>query len=333
MRKITQLVPLALGALGALATTGAAQTISGDVSELPQSIGGTQKLFLTAGSSFADQTYFVAGTVSGTSPGFSVGGFAIPLNLDFYFNFTVANPNSAVLGNSFGVFDGSGFALATFTLPAGYDASLIGLTASHAYVTLDTTTLALTGASNAADCLLTAGPLPPTLVINELDYDQAGPVDDKEFVEILNVSSQPVDLTNYEVQLLDGLSGGTIYNTFPLAPGGTLGPGEYIVLADNALLSPPGSKTIFWGASDMLQNGPSDGVRIVNSATGDIIDTIVYAGSLPGIGEGTGDTLFDFPDLDNAGFQRCPNGFDSDDNDADFGYYKIITPWADNACN
>jgi hypothetical protein len=326
MKSLSLLAPLALAAAPA------AQTISADVAEIGQSIGGTQQLFLTAGAPFAGQTYFVAGTVSGTAPGFALGGFAIPLNPDFYFNFTVAHPNSPILASSFGAFDASGWAQATFALPAGFDAALIGLTASHAYVVLDPLTFALVGASNAASCALTAGPMPPSLVINEVDYDQPGSTDDYEFVELLNVSTQVVDLSNYAVELLDGLSGGMVYGTYSLATAGTLAPGEYLVLANHQLFPDPAAKVIFWGTSDLLDNGPFNAVRIVNTATLAVIDTLGYAGTLAGYSEGTSDTLYDYPDLPQAALARCPNGADSDDNDADFGFYKVITPGSDNFC-
>jgi hypothetical protein len=237
-----------------------------------------------------------------------------------------------VLSNSFGSFDGSGFSLANFTLPAGYPAALIGLTASHAYLVLDPITFALTGASNAANCLLTPGPTPPTLVINEIDYDQPGGVDSLEFIEILNVSSQDVLLANLEVQLLDGSTGGAIYGTGSLSSAGILAPGGYLVLATPTVAVHPQAKVILMGPSDILQDGPMDVIRIVDTTTSAVIDAVGYAGTLPGFGEGTADTLFDIDSIQEASLSRCPNGTDTDDNDADFGLYKITTPGADNVC-
>ncbi len=325
-----KLVPLALALLAA---PSAAQTFSGDVTEIPLSIGGTQKLFVTAGPSFVNQTFFIAGTTSGTVPGFPLAGFLVPLNPDFYFNFTVANPNTPPLTNSFGQLDGSGFALAEFTLGAGFDPSFIGTTVSHAYLVLDTATFAIIGASNAADCLLVAGPPPPTLVINEVDYTEFG-TEAEEFIEILNVSLNPVPLTNLVLELVDGGTG-TIYDSIALSaePSGILFPGEYLVIADAGVSVAPGAKTLsFASTGDNIENGDPDGLRIVDVGSGATIDGVGYGGFVAGVTE-TSSNEIDPPTAGDASIARCPDGFDSDDNDADFGAYKVVTPGSPNICN
>ena len=62
----------------------------------------------------------------------------VPLNIDFYFNLTIAMPNTPPLVSSFGLLDGQGnasgaFDLASAPLPPG----LIGQSAFHAYATLN----------------------------------------------------------------------------------------------------------------------------------------------------------------------------------------------------
>ena len=312
-----------------LASTAAGQTFSGDVTEIPYSLGGTQQLFVTAGGSFANQTYFVAGTTSGTSPGFAVAGFPVPLNPDFYFNFTVANPNSPYLMNSFGQLDASGWAKADFTLPAFLDPTLVGVTVSHSYLVLDSATFAVLGASPAVNCLIVSGPVPNTLVINEFDYDQGGEPDFGDFIEILNVSTSPVDLNNIRIDLIDGATG-LPYNSFNLAGLGMLQPDQYLVLADNPITVPPTAiKVVVPG--NFLENGPAEGIQIVHTSTFQVLDAVGYAGTSP-VSEGTSDLLFDVSTLTTAAFARCPDGDDTGDNDADFQLFKIITPGEDNVC-
>ena len=325
-------ITISLLALATLAGSSSSQTFSGDVTEIPYSIGGSQQLFVTAGSSFANELYFVAGTVSGTAPGFSLAGFHVPLNPDFYFNYTVANPNTPILSNSFGSLDGSGFAQATFSLGAmGFDPSLIGTTVSHSYLVLGSG-FSVIGASPAVDCLLVSGPQPPSLVINEVDYDQPS-TDTKEFIEILNVSSSPVDLTYKSVELLDGASSGTVYTSISLASAGILQPGQYLVIGSADVMPAAGALSIlFASATENIQDGAADAIRIRDLLTGQTIDAVGYAGTLPGVTEGTSDLIFDIPDLTEASIARCPNGSDTEDNDADFFLFKVVTPGADNVC-
>ena len=53
-----------------------------------------------------------------------------------------------------------------------------------------------------------------TLVINEVDYDQPG-TDAAEFVEIKNVGAAAVDLSGYELVMVNGATN-TAYQTFAL---------------------------------------------------------------------------------------------------------------------
>ncbi|MEM7306293.1 MAG: FG-GAP repeat protein [Planctomycetota bacterium] len=99
--------------------------------------GGAQTLRVEAGAGFASQLYFVAGSASGTAPGFLYQGVAVPLNPDFYFLFGVSHPGAAPLGGSFGPLDGAGSASASFALPAGFDPTLAGTKLHHAALLLD----------------------------------------------------------------------------------------------------------------------------------------------------------------------------------------------------
>jgi hypothetical protein len=112
--------------------------------------GGQQRLELNAGHLHAGELYWLFGSATGTSPGLALGGdLTLPLNVDGYFLFTLANPNTVPLASSLGFTNEHGFALAAFALPAGTSPGLAGATLHHALVTLDVGTLTATFASNA----------------------------------------------------------------------------------------------------------------------------------------------------------------------------------------
>jgi hypothetical protein len=97
---------------------------------------GTQNMFLDAGDLNAGRNYFILGSVTGTSPGLNLAsGLHIPLNVDVYFLLLVDLPN-ILIAPQIGTLDGTGQATATFFVPPGTPASLIGVTLQHAFVLL-----------------------------------------------------------------------------------------------------------------------------------------------------------------------------------------------------
>jgi glucose/arabinose dehydrogenase len=135
-------------------TPDACQGLSADVASVSASAGGHQNLFLHAPPAQAGHGYLVAGSVTGNSPGFSVGGFNVPLNFDSYTFRTIVLANVPPLLNTLGILDGNAEAEAAFDLdgvpvPPG----VIGLTISHAYATLFGG--AFTFASNHVQVLVT----------------------------------------------------------------------------------------------------------------------------------------------------------------------------------
>lgn len=128
-------------------------TLTGAPAAISVSAGGTQTLVLAAGAAHAGRNYLMAGTVSGTSPGFAIGAYQIPLNIDFYFDFTLSFPNTFPLANSAGVLGAGGAAVATFTLPPGTAPAFAGITAHHAFAVADAAG-AITLVSNAAALVL-----------------------------------------------------------------------------------------------------------------------------------------------------------------------------------
>jgi len=166
-------------------------------------------------------------------------------------------------------------------------------------------------------------------VINEIDYDQPGS-DTMEFVEIMNPTSDGVNLSQYTLEFVNGATD-LVYGAIALDQGlGTnlLGPGEFLVLGSDALLAtlPPSTLQIPLGAI-APQNGAPDGLRIVN---GVVTDGLAYEGPMPGTGEG------DYAPADlsavTAALGRCPDGFDTDDNWTDFDLLAYTTPGTFNAC-
>jgi hypothetical protein len=98
-------------------------------------VGGTQKLLLDAGPGQAFAVFAALGSLSGTSPGVVVDGLLLPLQIDSYLQLTLSG-GGPLLGSP-GYLDGGGRAQATVAIPAGSAAALAGVTAHHAFLTLD----------------------------------------------------------------------------------------------------------------------------------------------------------------------------------------------------
>ena len=110
-------------------------SLTSDVTSISLSTGGTQVLTLEAGATQAGWFYFTFGSVTGTAPGIDFGGgVVLPLNFDAYMSLTIFQSGLSAFGNFIGILDGAGHAVATFTLPALMDPSLVGVTINHAYL-------------------------------------------------------------------------------------------------------------------------------------------------------------------------------------------------------
>ena len=103
------------------------------------SSGATRSLLLAGGPSAAGQTYVVLGSATGTAPGVAVDSVVLPLVADAYSTVTLTNANQPPFGNTLGVLDAAGQAVATLTVPPGTSPALAGLTLFHAYLALDPT--------------------------------------------------------------------------------------------------------------------------------------------------------------------------------------------------
>ncbi len=177
------------------------------------------------------------------------------------------------------------------------------------------------GAAN--DCAGDVG----ELVINEIDYDQAG-TDRGEFIEIKNVGTTGADLGGVQLQLVNG-NGGSVYNTIAL-PSITLAPGDYfVVCGDSAQVF--GCDLDTSPNTNLVQNGAPDAVALV--AAGTILDTVSYEGdTVAPFTEGSGVGLADFSSVDFSGISRFPDGVDTNVNNADLSP-RCVTPGAANTAD
>jgi len=178
-----------------------------------------------------------------------------------------------------------------------------------------------TGADGAiALACTTATPPPPEarrLVINEIDYDQVG-ADGDGFVELRNNSSAEISLDGLALVLVDGGTNGE-YARRNLS--GTLAAGAYHVVSIEA------------------QNGP-DGVAVVDTATGELLDALSYEGALTAVTIGgatynlvEGTALpADVADSNtvHGTLIRSPDGQDTDDAASDWVFTTTPTPGAAN---
>ncbi|MCU0867238.1 MAG: lamin tail domain-containing protein [Planctomycetes bacterium] len=176
------------------------------------------------------------------------------------------------------------------------------------------------------------GPSLAPVVINEFSNDDAG-TDNVEFIELWNRTAAPVDISGWTLNGEEGTNGqpanGTF--TFPGAPGSLttlINPGQYVVVGQTAV---PNVNFVITGASPglVLENTDSDGITL-RDGTGTVIDSVVWAyarwtAPAPTWLEGSG--LFGaYVWSDSAGqlpqgqltAQRWTDGFDSNNNGADF---------------
>jgi hypothetical protein len=109
--------------------------LASEVTSISHSAGGSQVLVLDGEAPRAGWTYFMLGSVTGTTPGIDFGGgVVLPLNLDVYLLLTLKSPGLGLFNNFRGTLDSAGQAMATFSLPPIADSSLVGLIFNHAYI-------------------------------------------------------------------------------------------------------------------------------------------------------------------------------------------------------
>jgi len=159
------------------------------------------------------------------------------------------------------------------------------------------------------------------ILINEVDYDQNGS-DTAEFIELFNSGSDVIDLTGYQLDLINGNSSANkpIYRSFSLN-GYSLAADGYLVICGNTsmVMNCNFDANI---SSGMIQNGSPDGIILLNGQ--DIIDAVTYEGVIAGITEGLNGALAD-TSTGIMSIGRLPGSQDTDNNAADF-QHGCITP-------
>jgi hypothetical protein len=180
----------------------------------------------------------------------------------------------------------------------------------------------------------------PTIVINEVDYDEIG-TDSTEFLELLNKGALPVHLENYAVVFINGANN---LEYLRMNLNGTLAAGQYLVICSSNVTGIPSSARIqyFPALDNNIQNGAPDGVALANLPTRTLLDAFSYEGPItaaiitgfPGtynLVEGTvlPATTQDSGTIDGS-LIRSPNGRDSDNAASDWAFSTTPTPGAAN---
>jgi hypothetical protein len=96
----------------------------------------------------------VLGSLSGTSPGTSVGGLVLPLNGDAYFAYTLVQIGQPPLSSSAGVLGALGEAQAVLGVPPATSPVLAAVVLDHAYLGFDAGTFAPVLVSNPVHAVL-----------------------------------------------------------------------------------------------------------------------------------------------------------------------------------
>lgn len=184
------------------------------------------------------------------------------------------------------------------------------------------------GSTNAIGLTCVGGSVPPppppppppptsTLVINEIDYDQVG-TDTGGFVELRNNGETAASLDGLAVVLVNG--DGTEYARKALT--GSLAAGAHLAVDVDP------------------QNGAPDGVALVDTTAGTLLDALSYEGPILSatIGSATfslvegaalPDTVADSNTVDGS-LARLPNGKDTNDAASDWAFTTTATPGAAN---
>jgi hypothetical protein len=175
-------------------------------------------------------------------------------------------------------------------------------------------------------CADGGGPPPPPpgdsdIVVNEIDYDQVG-TDSGGFVEVANVGTSAATLDGIALVLVNG-GDGQEYERVDLT--GSLAAGVYLSLEIE------------------VQNGAPDGVALVNTTSGTLLDALSYEGEIHAatIGSRTYDlvegtalpaSVVDSNTVDGS-LSRIPDGSDTNDSATDWAFTTTKTPGAANVAS
>lgn len=190
--------------------------------------------------------------------------------------------------------------------------------------------------------VLVLGGAPPSIVINELDYDNTG-VDEFEYVEIYNPNSTTMSLAGLYLVFVNGATSAE-YDAVYLGYAGSLAPGAYLMIAGAGVDVPASVQKIDPGwTTDAIENGSPDAAAIIDDVTLTVLDSVSYEGSI------TAASIIGFPnpvslvegqalapsvaDSDSAIVTLCrlPNGVDTNNAASDWTVCATRTKGAANA--
>ena len=221
------------------------------------------------------------------------------------------------------------------TVGTSAQASGTQYTVTVANTVLDLNGRGISSAQNSASFDGFAAVTTGGLVINELDYDQAG-TDTAEFIEVFNPTSSASSLADLALVFFNGASSpaAEYYRVALSEAGASLPAGGYLVVHLAEVTPAPGALSILKTAM-AIQNGP-DAVALVNVRDNSVLDALSYEGASTQGKLGNG-TVLDIAEGDAApadpgdgSLCRIPNGQDTDDNSADFSLSSTPTPGAAN---
>ncbi len=168
----------------------------------------------------------------------------------------------------------------------------------------------------------------PTLVINEINYDDSG-TDDVEYVELYNASGGPIDMTGFVLESRDPSGLNFAHALSPVV----LAAGDYWVLG---FATAPNVDQVVTGASTGWLENDNESVTLLDPSAA-IVDTLIYESNKgiafgPTFAEGEGiwdnHTLTQTAGLEMS-WSRVRDGWDTNDNGRDF-HHQRWTPGASN---
>lgn len=143
--------------------------------------------------------------------------------------------------------------------------------------------------------------------LNEIDYDQPG-IDAASFIEFKG--SGTLDLSAHAVVLING-SSNTAYMTISLASAGVQSGDDWFVVVGNDGITLPSGTFIPVGTGDFIQNGAPDGVALIDTASGTVVEYWSYEGSIKGTAFAGVSGLYDAaPMVDYAGVSSGDTNLD-----------------------
>ncbi len=175
------------------------------------------------------------------------------------------------------------------------------------------------------------------LVINEIDYDQPG-TDTDEFIEIYNPGNVAADVSNVAIVFVNGANN-LEYARVKL--NGMIPATGYLVVASATVnVDLNAVKVLFGAATNNIQNGNPDGVALLDTQSGEILDALSYGGSITAaqinglmgtrsLVEGMATAAKDSGTSAGA-LIRNPNGQDTDNASADWVFSTTPTPGSPN---